>query len=186
MTQPEAAFEHVLSRAVYHAKGRAFEDFTPGQTLVHHWSRTFTEDDTIRFSTETLHYNPIYFSRRAASAAGHARMVVNPYLILATAIGLSVEDLSEAGGPFVGIDEVQFLRPVLVGETISASSSTLSARASESKPAFGVVTWRTEAQDDDGAPVLAFVRSNLVLKREPQRRHFEKVLGHERFLGDPE
>ena len=39
-------------------------------------------------------------------------MVVDPLLVLCTVIGLSVEDLSEAGGPFLGVEDVEFLRPV--------------------------------------------------------------------------
>ena len=39
--------------------------------------------------------------------------VVNPMLVLFTVFGLSVEDLSEAGGPFLGVDDLVHHRPVL-------------------------------------------------------------------------
>ena len=39
---------------------------------------------------------------------GIPAVVINPMLVLCTVVGLSVEDLSEAGGPFLGVDELTF------------------------------------------------------------------------------
>lgn len=174
-------FARRQARAVYRAKGRSFEDFHLGQSFDHHWARTFTDADTIEFSTQTLHYNPVYFSLTHAGIAGHSRLVINPYLVLSTAIGLSVEDLSEAGGPFVGIDDVRFLRSLLVGDTITACSETIDLRESQSKPTYGIVTWRTQALTQDGHIALSFVRSNLVMKRQARRQLLEAALGHDRI-----
>ena len=63
-------------------------------------------------------------------------------LVLCTAVGLSVEDLSESGGPFLGIDDCVFLRPVYPGDTITAISRVVRMRTSASKPGVGIVTWR--------------------------------------------
>ena len=41
--------------------------------------------------------------------AGTRRSTPGPLLVLATVIGLSVEDLSEAGGPFLGVNDVEFV-----------------------------------------------------------------------------
>ena len=51
---------------------------------------------------------------RDARTAIRARSL-NPFLVLCTVVGLSVEDLSEAGGPFLGIDELTFHRARLPG-----------------------------------------------------------------------
>ena len=85
-------------------------------------------------------------------------------LVLCTVVGLSVEDLSEAGGPFLGVDECAFHRPVYPGDTLSASSTVVSARESESRPQFGIVTWRTEGRNQRGELVVDYRRSNLVAK----------------------
>ena len=145
-------------------KGHAFEEFTPGRRFHHHWGRTLTEADNTLFTTATLAYNPLYFNAEYAHAAGHPAVVVNPMLVLCTVVGLSVEDLSEAGGPFLGVDDLTFHRPVYPGDTVTAESTVVSARESDSRPGFGVVTWHTEARNQRGEIVVDYKRTNLVAK----------------------
>jgi acyl dehydratase len=146
-------------------KGRPFEDFAPGQRFDHHWGRTITEGDNATFTTVTMSYNPLYFNAEYARAAGHPGVVVNPMLVLCTVVGLSVEDLSEAGGPFLGVDALTFHRPVYAGDTLSAHSTVVSARESASRPGFGIVTWHTEGRNQRGEVVVDYERSNLVARR---------------------
>lgn len=141
-----------------------FEDFHPGQIIGHRWGRTLTESDNIAFTTQTMTYNPLYFNREYAQAKGHADLVVNPLLISLTTIGLSVQDLSESGGAFLGIKELVYHRPVLVGETLTARSEVLDARTSDSRPGMGIVSWRTEGLIH-GEAVISFVRTNLIYRR---------------------
>jgi itaconyl-CoA hydratase len=149
-------------------KGRLYEDFSVGQTFEHHWGRTITESDTILFTTLTLAFNPLYFNRDYAKAHGHCDIVVNPHLIFNVVLGLSVQDLSEIGGPFLGVYELAYDRPVYPGTTITARSTTTEARLSGSDPRNGIVTWYTEGFDGAGARVVGFKRSNLVRLRKPQ------------------
>lgn len=146
-------------------KGHGFEDFEEGQAFEHHWGRTFTAGDATLFATATLTYCPLYTNAEYARALGHPASPVPPLLVLATAVGLSVEDLSEAGGPFLGVNDVRFVRPVYAGDTVTASSRVLSKRESESRPQFGIVTWRTEARNQRGELVLEYERTNLVARR---------------------
>ncbi len=177
----QSELDAMRDRAEYWAKGRAFEDFHLGQVFDHRWSRTLTESDTIQFSTQTLYFHAPCFSRLAARDAAHRAMLINPFLVLNVAIGLSVEDLSEAGGPFVALENVRFLAPVLAGDTLRGRSTTIAAKATDSRPEFGLVTWRTEAFDQDGSTVVSLERSNLVLKSAPQRARYSAMLGHERI-----
>src|SRR5207247_5972013 len=80
-------------------KGQAFEDFHPGRSFQHHWGRTLGVADNALFTTVTLAFTPLYFNAEYARAHGHPDVVVHPLLVLCTVVGLSVEDLSEAGGP---------------------------------------------------------------------------------------
>ncbi|WP_092808245.1 MaoC family dehydratase [Rhodococcus globerulus] len=149
------------ARAHKRERVRYFDEFSVGQRFEHHWGRTLTETDNMLLSTLTLSYNPLYFNREHARDAGFAEIVVNPMLMLMITIGLSVEDLSESGGAFLGLDNLSFHRPVVIGETLTASSTVLAARRSDSRPDMGIVTWSTEACIAND-PVLAFTRSNLV------------------------
>jgi acyl dehydratase len=154
-------------RAALWSKGRLFEEFHVGQTFDHHWGRTIFESDTVLFSTLTLSFNPLYFNRAYAKAHHHPDIVVNPHLVFNVVLGLSVEDCSEIGGPFLGVFELTYDRPVYPGTTIVARSTTIETRRSGSNPANGVVTWRTEGFDDAGQRVVGFRRSNLVRLRNP-------------------
>lgn len=157
---PES-FAAIRERARLLPKGRSFEDFAPGQTFDHHWGRTVTESDSVRFSTLTLSYNPVYFNVEAAGAQGHDRLVAHPNLVFLTVFGLSVEDLSENGGPFLGVEDLTFHRPVLVGETLSARSRVRDTRTSSSRPGMGIVSWHTEGLAG-GEVVIDFIRTNFV------------------------
>ena len=145
-------------------KGRSFEEFEVGRRFEHHWGRTLTDGDNALFTTATLAHNPLYFNAEYARAAGHPGMVMNPMLVLCTVVGLSVEDLSEAGGPFLGIDELTFHRPVYAGDTLEAISTVIAARESDSRPEFGIVTWHTEGRNQRGELVVDYKRSNLAAK----------------------
>ena len=108
------------------AKGRRYEDFAVGQVLAHHWGRTITDGDNALFSTATCNWNPLHLNAEYARAHGHSDVVVNPMLVLCTVVGLSVEDLSEGGGPFLGVDDCRFHLPVHPGDTIDASAEITS------------------------------------------------------------
>ena len=156
------------ARAKPWPKGRRFEDFAAGQVYPHHWGRTITEGDTTLFTTLTLHYNPLYFNKPYAKEHGHDGIVANPVLVFLTVFGLSVEDLSEGGGPFLGVNELTYHQPVYPGDTLTARSTVLDTRLSASHAGFGIVAWHTEGFNQRGERAIDFKRSNLVRKRTAQ------------------
>ncbi len=145
--------------------GHQFEDFPEGREFAHHWGRTITAGDNALFSTATCNWNPMHLNAEFARAHGHPDVVVNPMLVLCTVVGLSVEDLSETGGPFLGMENVRFHRPVHPGDTLTASSKVVEARESKTRPHTGIVTWHTEAHNQHGELVVDYQRTNLVAKR---------------------
>ncbi len=160
----------IRHRAVLKTKGRLFEDFSVGQRFDHHWGRTICESDAVLFSTLTLAFNPLYFNRDYAKAHGHPDIVVNPQLLFNVTLGLSVEDCSEIGGPFLGVFELTYHRPVYPGITVRAISETTEARLSQSNPDNGIVTWQTRGIDTQGETLVSFRRSNLVRLRSAGER----------------
>jgi len=158
--------DQIRRDAVLWPKGRLFEDFTVGQTFDHHWGRTISEADNALFTTLTLSFNPLYFNRNYAIAHGHPDIVINPQLVFNMALGLSVEDCSEIGGPFLGVYDLVYARPVYPGTTIYARSETIETRQSKSNPNNGIVTWTTVGFDQSGINLVSFRRSNLVRRRQ--------------------
>ncbi len=148
-------------------RGNQYEDFEPGMVHEHHWGRTITDGDNAVFSTATCNFNPMHLNAEFAGAHGHPDVVVNPMLVLCTVVGLSVEDLSEAGGPFLGVEGCTFHRPVHPGDTLTARSTVTAMRESKSRPTSGTVTWHTEAFNQRGELVVDYHRTNLIAKRRP-------------------
>ena len=163
MTAPD------LSAFPTRRRGNSFEAFTPGRVYEHHWGKTVTAGDNSLFASASHAYNPIYLNAEHARGEGHPDVVVSPMLVLCIVVGLSVEDLSEAGGLFLGIDEATFHRPVYPGDTLSARSTVVEARESRSRPTAGIVTWHTEGRNQRGELVVDFRRSNLVTKGRASR-----------------
>jgi itaconyl-CoA hydratase len=159
--------EDFKARAKPRPKGRLYEDFTVGEVRDHHWGRTISESDTLLFTTLTLSFNPLYSNREYAKALGHPDLVVNPLLVFNVILGLSVEDNSEIGGPFVGVGKLTHHQPVYPGDTLTSHSTTVAARKSESNPNNGIVTWHTKGLNQRGEMVIDFERSNLVRLRHP-------------------
>lgn len=146
-------------------KGNQFEDFDVGRTFEHHWGRTITESDNVMFSAATCNWNPMHLNVEFARQHGHRDVVVNPMFVLCTVVGLSVEDLSETGGPFLGMEDCRFHAPVHPGDTISAASEVVDARESDTRPNVGIVTWHTSARNQRGELVVEYRRTNLVAKK---------------------
>jgi len=153
-------------KAVFWQRGNLYEDFEIGQTMTHHWGRTITESDTLSFCTLLMQFNPLYLNRDYAKAHGHPDIVVNPHLLFNVVLGLSVEDCSEIGGPFLGVYDLTYDRPIYPGTTVVARSVTVEKRLT-SNPENGVVTWRTEGFDSDGKRIVGFRRANLMRLRNP-------------------
>jgi itaconyl-CoA hydratase len=157
--------EDLREAAVRWPKGNQYEDFELGQVFQHHWGRTINDGDNSLFSSLTLSYNPLYFNTEFARGHGLDGILVNPTLVFLTVFGLSVEDLSEAGGLFLGVDDLEFEGPVMPGDTLTARSTVVDMRESESRPESGIVTWHTEGFNQRGERVINFRRSNFVVRR---------------------
>jgi itaconyl-CoA hydratase len=149
-------------------RGNSFDDFNVGAVYNHHWGRTIDQSDNLLFSLSTLQLNPLYFNREYAKSDGHADIVVSPMLVFATVFGLSVEDLSERGGAFLGVDDLSFGGPVHVGDTLTARSTVMALRESKSDSNYGIATWLTEGFNQRDDRVIVFTRSNLVPRRDAQ------------------
>ena len=93
--------------------------------------------------------------------------MINPLLVFNTTFGMSVEDLSEGGGLFLGVDECEFIAPMHVGDTLTARSTVVSKRISRSNKSAGIVTWLTEGFNQQGEKVVGFKRTNFVRFRDP-------------------
>lgn len=141
--------------------GHVYEDFELGRTFEHHWGRTIRESDNTLFCALTMQYSPLYTNAEYARMLGYQDIPVHSLLLWNLVAGLSVEDLTEGGGPFLGVQDVEYPRPVYPGDTIYASSEVVARRLSDSRPGWGIVTWRTTGRNQRGEVVIRYQRTNL-------------------------
>ena len=149
-------------------KGRFVEDFEPGQEIEHHWGRTLTEADNTAFVAATLSYHPRFLNADYVDRVHDGVQHAHPMLVFCTVLGLTVEDLSEKGGAFLGVDDLVFHRPVSLGETLQVRSEVLDVRGSRSRPDHGIVRWRSTGYvvtTSEQQPVISYERANLIPRR---------------------
>ena len=69
-------------------------------------------------------------------------------------------------GPSPGFRELKWLKPVYVGDIISYSTEVIDKRASNSRPAWGLVTIRNGGTNQNGGVVISFVSTVFVERRK--------------------
>ena len=146
--------------------GRCFEDFRIGDVYRHWPGRTISEADNRWFTHLTQNTNPLHFDENYARQTPFGRILVNSAFTLALITGMSVADVSQNAFANLGWDEVRLPHPVYEGDTLYAESEVLEARPSQSRPTVGIVRIRTVGYNQDGTPVIEFLRTIMVYRRE--------------------
>ncbi|WP_173009885.1 MaoC family dehydratase [Mycolicibacterium sp. P9-64] len=150
-------------------RGHYYEEFEPGRSFRHHWGRTMTDFDAVWFSNLTTQLNPLYFNAEYAKAMGHPGMVVHPLWVACTFMGLAVEDLTELGGPFLGVDDLKVHRETYAGDTIYSETEVLDRRPTKSRPGWGIVHWKCRAFNQHDELVMDCERRNFVRILDPDK-----------------
>lgn len=154
-------------------EGRFFEDFRVGDVYRSRIGRTVSEADNTQFTLLTNNTNQIHFNEHYARTTEFGRPLVNSAFTIAVVAGLAVTDTSENGFA-LGWESVELLAPLFAGDTLYAESEVLEARASRSRPGWGVVKLRQRGIKQDGTVVLVMTRSVMIPTRAaaPARDHF--------------
>lgn len=151
-------------RVVAGGHGYYFEDFAPGDVILHRLGRTITSADNVWFTLLTLNTNSVHFDHHYAATTEFGRPLVNSCFTLALVTGISVQDFSHAMAN-LGWDKVRLPNPVFEGDTIYARSEVLETRESRSRPNVGIVRIKTMAVNQEGKTVIEFERTILVYRR---------------------
>jgi len=146
-------------------RGRCFEDFAPGQIFQHELGRTITQTDNIWFTLLTMNTNPMHFDQEYAARSAFGKTLVNSCLTLSLVTGISVADVSQNAMANLAWEEIRLPAPVFEGDSIYARSEILETRESNSRPAVGIVRFRTTGYNQRGTTVIEFRRTILVYKR---------------------
>src|SRR5438046_2312250 len=98
-------------------KMTTIEDFHPGQRAS--FTKTFTEDDVRRFIEITADTNPLHVDEAFAAATPFGRRILHGMLtasLFSTMVGMKLP----GPGAIYRSQTLRFLRPVFIGDTVTA------------------------------------------------------------------
>jgi len=152
-----------------HPFRKHFEDLEVGDRITTH-RRTVTEADIVNFGCISGDHFYAHFDEEAAKDSLFGKRVAHGYFVLSAAAGLFVDP---APGPVLanyGLDNLRFIEPVGIGDTIQARVTVKKKIAREKRPeedrATGVVVWDVEIVNQEGQPVALYDVLTLVERRE--------------------
>jgi len=156
-----------------HPFRRYFEDLETGHSLLTH-RRTVSEADIVNFGGVSGDYFYMHFDEIAARDTQFGQRIAHGYFVLSAAAGLFV---SPAPGPVLanyGLDNLRFVAPVAIGDTIRARLTCKRKvdrnRTDEQGRGQGVVAWDVQVTNQRDELVASYDILTLVQKRGEQAR----------------
>ena len=141
--------------------GNALEDLYPGQVFEHPRGLTITEESILQFSGDFFECNPLYRNAAYAAKAGYSALPASPQLVFNAVLSLGVQNDSEKAIANLGYYDVQFLRPVVAGDTLRALTKVIDRKdRGAGKP--GIAHIQTVGINQRDEIVLQYERKILV------------------------
>lgn len=151
-----------------HPFKKYFEELVIGETLKTH-RRTITETDVVNFAGISGDFFYAHTDEIAAKESIFHNRVAHGYLVLSIAAGLFV---NPAPGPVIanyGLENLRFIKPVYIGDTIyvklTCSRKTIKEKK-EGEDASGVVEWFVEVFNQSDESVAVYSILTLVKRKE--------------------
>ena len=148
-----------------HPFKKYFEQLHIGDSLTTH-RRTVTEADIVNFGCLSGDHFYAHFDEVAAQDSFFEQRVAHGYFIISAAAGLFVEPKK---GPVLanyGIDNLRFVLPVAIGDTIQAKITAKrkikKSKRPDEKYLTGVVVWEVEVTNQHDDPVAVYDILTLV------------------------
>ena len=146
---------------------RYFDDLQVGDTFVS-IERTITETDLVNFMSYTFFAEELFTSvEHVMKRSVFKKRIVPGLLTISLGTGLStlIGWNRESALAMLGMDEVRFLGPVAVGDTIH-TQLTIREKREPAAPAPGVVVVGHTIKNQDGVDVASYTTTRL-MKRRP-------------------
>jgi len=146
--------------------GRYFEEFKVGGVIKHQTSKTIFESDNNLFSLLTMNHHPVHTNEDYAAKQQHGKILVVGTLVFSLTVGITVPDISGKAIANLMYENIDYVSPVFIGDTIHAETAVLDKRESKSKNDRGIIYVETIAYNQNKEEVLVFRRKVLIKKRE--------------------
>jgi acyl dehydratase len=145
----------------------SFEDMEVG-TSREIGKHTFTREEIVEFA-QKFDPQPFHLDEAAAAASPFRGLVASGWHTCSVMMGMLVRnvlgDSTSMGSP--GIDEIRWLKPVRVGDTITMMNVIVDKRVSQSKPDRGIVSTRWEGINQHGETVITVSSNGMFGLRNP-------------------
>lgn len=138
-----------------------FAEFQAGQVITA-GPYVLQEEEVLAFARA---YDPQWFHTDPAAAAGgrFGGLIASGWHTCAVAMRL-VADAALAGSESFaspGVEQVRWPRPVRPGDALTLRATVLEVRHSRSQPQLGVLRWRWQLHNQEGAQVLELVATSM-------------------------
>ncbi|HEY4297483.1 MAG TPA: MaoC family dehydratase [Paraburkholderia sp.] len=147
--------------------GFSFEDMLVG-TTTEIGKHTFTREEIVEFA-QKFDPQPFHLDEAAAAESSFGGLVASGWHTCSVMMGMLVRKVlagsTSMGSP--GIDEIRWLKPVRVGDTITMMNVVVDKRVSESKPDRGIVSTRWEGINQHGETVITVRSKGMFGLRKP-------------------
>jgi len=130
-------------------------------------SRTITEADLVNFAGVSGDFNHLHMDEERMEESQFGERIAHGMLVFSVATGLLWQSRSErereAVVAFYGIDELRFVQPVFVGDTVHVETEVTERRAKPDHPvASGVLRLDAAIKNQHGEPVITCEFLSLV------------------------
>jgi 2-methylfumaryl-CoA hydratase len=144
-------------------RGNFFEDFKIGQVFQHATPRTVSDGDSALYIALTGARQVLHSAQPVAHAMGYQNRTIDDLLAFHIALGKTVPDISINAIANLGYAQVQFVKPIYAGDTISAKSTVVGLKQN-SDGKSGIVYVQCEALNQDHQVVISWIRWVMVRK----------------------
>ena len=142
---------------------RYFEDYELGFSVPSH-GRTITEADIVLHAGQTGDFYPHHMDAEFCKTQPFKERIAHGTLILSVAVGMLAGEINDVAMSY-GYDGIRFIRPVFIGDTITAHGTIAEKREYKKAPdEFGLVDEKVEVLNQRGELVMALTHIYLVHK----------------------
>ncbi len=121
--------------------------------------RTITEADVVNFAGVSGDFNALHTDAEVMADSAFGERIAHGALVFSIVTGLLWQSRSEAEKEaivaFYGVDELRFVKPVFVGDTIHAEVEVAERERRDHPVATGVVRYEIDVRNQDEETVLA-------------------------------
>jgi acyl dehydratase len=156
---------------------RFFEDIKVGDK-AEVGSHTFTAD-AIKAFARKFDPQPFHLDEAAAAKSNFGALAASGWHTASAWMRLMVEhngredaaqrargEAVAALGPSPGFRELKWLKPVYAGDTIRYSTEIVDLRASNSRPGWGLMSFKNTGVNQNKEPVISFISVAFVERRK--------------------